>query len=1162
MNKIAFLLLLPLFAYTNDQIQKDYDYKYPSAGKQAISIRIESIRNEIKSSGWQDSLLDIYKSYLSNNKIDYSNEINILNKLPGNFQTDYLKSLVLKMGNRYNDMFILLSRDISQNPAYLPYYDDLVFAAFACGKDSVITKTVISNNIISYQNKSYLQALINSFMGNYNEAMTFYKKALPYYKKNKYFLYNLSYAYRNLDDYPAALGVIQDALKNSTGDYYFTAKANLAAGSLYFLSGDYKAAEEFYKKANSFSTKISDKIDEAVSLVDLGIMEDQNGNFAAARENYLKAAGISLEYGDIETNALAYSELGVSYSLTGDLLKAKDSYKKSYSMYKMLGRKLRLSLLSDNLARLYMQEFNYDKAIKLYKEGLTYAGENKRARAINLIGLGDAHSNLADYSKALEYYNMAKKASAGIKDISLEMETRLGIGSVNYNLGNYLTAYKEFNNSLELCIQSKNIYSISDIYQKMGLVFAQLDSTGKAMDSFTSSITLSTKYSIPYLKALSLIDLAGLKLNQNNIIGIEKLLGEAKTISKENSFYYLTAAAGILSGRVKEKLLHYKDAGKEFSDALKIADKLNEPNIRIELDYLLAGLNEKMSMYDSAAKYYSAAINIIDRISYSLYSKDEVQIEYFAGKDDVYKAYINMLLSEKKYAKAFEILDHSRSRNTLQNLVNLKIGSIITDKEIAEKLYDYEWKLNSGFYELPAIDSIKTEYHKFKEMIEAKFPGIEDYLSQINLKTLSDIQRNISSNEYFISFYTSGENTFVFLIGRNEFNTFKENITEEDLIKAVHKISPYFNSNSENENIMNNKDLFSFNSISSNTLYKEILKDVLNSIPKGNKIIFSLSPELVIVPMEFLVTDLSRSGSPYDYKNNKYLIEDYQISYTPSIDLYIKEKLNNLKNDGKVLLVGNPKFKESMPGYAVNRGGIEEDGGLQRNIPLLPLKYSGNELSEISSLIKVNKILTGGNANEANFIKEAPLSSVIHISTHSLLLKMRPVIFLSNFDNRDNGLIEMNDIVKLKLNSDMITLSSCSSGLGRIDESEGIIGMVKAFYEAGAKSVVVSLWQVDDKYTADFMTLFYKNLSDGMDKSEALRQAKIRFIKNYSANPYYWSAFVLSGNTSEINIKRNTSLNKYLLSAAITLLAVMLICYLRFYYYPGKNNAARRAKIS
>jgi CHAT domain-containing protein len=131
----------------------------------------------------------------------------------------------------------------------------------------------------------------------------------------------------------------------------------------------------------------------------------------------------------------------------------------------------------------------------------------------------------------------------------------------------------------------------------------------------------------------------------------------------------------------------------------------------------------------------------------------------------------------------------------------------------------------------------------------------------------------------------------------------------------------------------------------------------------------------------------------------------------------------------------------------------------------------------------------------------------------------------------------------MKLNSDLVVLSSCNSGLGEIDPSEGILGMTKAFFEAGAKSVVVSLWDVNDKYTSKFMELFYQRLSEGDDKSKALRLAKIDFIREYSPNPYYWGAFVLSGNTSAISLKHK--INFFLYFAGLLLVIVISIIFIR-----------------
>ncbi|MCK7526434.1 MAG: CHAT domain-containing protein [Ignavibacteriales bacterium] len=126
-------------------------------------------------------------------------------------------------------------------------------------------------------------------------------------------------------------------------------------------------------------------------------------------------------------------------------------------------------------------------------------------------------------------------------------------------------------------------------------------------------------------------------------------------------------------------------------------------------------------------------------------------------------------------------------------------------------------------------------------------------------------------------------------------------------------------------------------------------------------------------------------------------------------------------------------------------------------------------------------------------------------------------MFSQNEDKQEDGYLERGEILQLKLNTDLVVLSSCRSGLGEIDECRRRYRNAKIFFEAGAKSVVVSLWDVNDKYTSLFMQSFYKFLSDGFDKSEALRKAKIFFKENYSANPYYWSAFVLSGDVSKIH---------------------------------------------
>ena len=248
-------------------------------------------------------------------------------------------------------------------------------------------------------------------------------------------------------------------------------------------------------------------------------------------------------------------------------------------------------------------------------------------------------------------------------------------------------------------------------------------------------------------------------------------------------------------------------------------------------------------------------------------------------------------------------------------------------------------------------------------------------------------------------------------------------------------------------------------------------------------------------------------------------------------------------NEDKVLLVGDPQISDKDFALSYRGGLLEDDSFNARNIVLFPLKYSKEEIQNVNSLFSNGLTLLSDDATEQKFKENASQSSIIHLSTHSFLHKNQPLIIFSLDKNKkEDGYLESGEILQLKLNSDLVVLSSCRSGLGEIDEAEGVIGMQKAFFEAGAKSVVVSLWDVNDKYTSLFMQSFYKYISEDYDKSEALRKAKIFFKQNYSANPYYWSAFVLSGDVSKIqNVK--TASSNYLLFILLGVFASIFAIY-------------------
>jgi len=255
------------------------------------------------------------------------------------------------------------------------------------------------------------------------------------------------------------------------------------------------------------------------------------------------------------------------------------------------------------------------------------------------------------------------------------------------------------------------------------------------------------------------------------------------------------------------------------------------------------------------------------------------------------------------------------------------------------------------------------------------------------------------------------------------------------------------------------------------------------------------------------------------------------------------QKKLKYQNEDKVLLVGDPQISDKDFALSYRGGLLEDDSFNSRTVILFPLRYSKEEVQNLNSMFSNGFTLLSDDATEKKFKENAAQSSIIHLSTHSFLHKNRPlIIFSQNKEEKEDGYLESGEILQLKLNSDLVVLSSCRSGLGEIDNAEGVLGMQKSFFEAGAKSVVVSLWDVNDKYTSIFMQSFYKYLSEGFDKSEALRKAKIFFKKNHSANPYYWSAFVLSGDVSKItNIKFSSS--SYLIYILLGIFVSIVVIY-------------------
>jgi len=1104
---------------------------------------LNELKNKIVGNTFPQEMLENYEFYLLNNKIEFDQELNFLSGLKSSFETEYLQSVILFKENDFSNAFVKLLSLLNTNPTYYPYYELLTKAARITNNESNVENNF--NKITSEKFKNYLKAQLSYQKAEYLSAKELFNIVLKSDSTSFETLYMIAYTQRNLGKYDSALEYFNKAVKIVERNEKLLAKVTIAIGSLFYLSGNYEKAKELYKRGLKTASESGNNTEKIKALLNFGMILDEEGNIDKARVNFEEASKLAAEIGDNELEATCLSEYAVSYTYTDERIKAREKYEQSFLLFQKLKNKRRVAVTAVNIGNSFLNVANYKSSIKYYELGLKEAGENVRTKMLALRGLGDVYTNLSDFAKALDYYTKAKILAKQINDVPANAKINIGLGILYFNLEMPQKALELLKESERSLSETENPYLKLEIEQKIGIIYSSIDSLSLAYSYLKNSTNLAKIFGDIYSEILSNTFLVDILIKQGDINFASPLLNETIKSTIENDYKQLLGLQNLLLSEISKAKLDKTNQIKYISRAKTYAAESNDFSTLITANQKLGEIYEQNHELEKAEKYYQTAIDLIENNYNSLFTKSDIQIKFFSNYYSVYNSLINLYLSESKFSSAFELLEKSKAKNTNQNLVILKLESAFNNDKLLNEYFDFTWKLNSGLYNEDELNLIAERLKIIKDSISLVNPNYGAYLNNNSHFSFNEIQKKLKANQYFISFFVQNNYLFAFQISSLGLKTKRINVSLNKLNELKSAISPYYNNNIANNEISFNKDLFAFNAESAQEFYKNIVQPIVSEIPTDSKIIFSLPSEMMNIPFEFLVTKSNSDSSPYLLDDKRFLINDFNISYTPSALIWNKLKNDNRSNSKIALLIGDPFFDSDNQEAAGMRGLTSEMDFNSRNINNLRLEYSADEIETISSLLGDEKIYLAKDATETAFKNNVERASIVHLSTHSFLYKNNPLILFSNDDKENDGFLEVGEILKLNLRSDMVVLSSCKSGLGRIDKAEGIIGMQKAFFDAGAKSMVVSHWDVDDKYTSIFMKYFYSFLSDGYSKSESLRLAKLKFIKLNKANPYYWSAFTIAGNDMPIGIE----IKNYNFVILLTILFSILVLGFYFLYY-------------
>ncbi|MEG4083706.1 CHAT domain-containing protein [Microcoleus sp. POL10_C6] len=723
---------------------------------------------------------------------------------------------------------------------------------------------------------------------------------------------------------------------------------------------------------------------------------------------------------------------------------------------------------------------DYSKAIACYQQNLELARLSRdRAReGYALNNLGATYYAIGDYEKAISYHQQRLAQAESRDDLLGKGQAFIGLGAAYGAIGNYKKAIEYYQQSLEVAHALKSADLEASVLRNLGLLYYAQKEYKKAVEYQEQSLAIAKQQRDRRGEALALSNLGLVHYS---------LTDYAKAIDDQKQSLAIASALGdrFVQGRALENLgiayyavKNYSQAIESHQQSLVIARELSDRHAEGRALTNLGDALYKAKQPAEAIKALFSAIEIWESLRSDLENNDLNLVSIFETQETSYSTLQEVLANQNQHKKALEITERGRAQAFVRLLTNR-----FSSQSAQATLKSSESQIKPlNIQEIQQIakeqNSTLVSYSIIKEVREA------------------DGQRKLQDSELYIwVMQPTGKFDFrrITLKGLVEEKTsLKALITEgrcfiPSCLRNKQRSQPATNP-TPTRPIVEQR----FLNPSLQELYQLLIEPIADLLPQdpASRITFIPHESLFLVPFAAL----------QDSSGN-YLIEKHTILTAPSIQvLSLTKKQQQLASGKGALVVGNP----TMPSVAFTTN--------QPPQQLSSLPHSETEAIAIAQLLNAEP-LTGDKATKVAVLQQIERSRIVHLATHGILddvegLGVPGVIALAPSKD-DSGLLTASEIFNLRLNAELVVLSACNTGRGRIT-GDGIIGLSRSFIAAGVPSVVVSLWSVSDESTADLMAEFYRQMQLTPDIAQALRKAMLVTLVKHP-NPVDWAAFTLIG---------------------------------------------------
>jgi len=513
---------------------------------------------------------------------------------------------------------------------------------------------------------------------------------------------------------------------------------------------------------------------------------------------------------------------------------------------------------------------------------------------------------------------------------------------------------------------------------------------------------------------------------------------------------------------------HIKEAKEGYDLLLKRPETSNNGDIYWMILFDRGKIAEAEGNRKEAIEFYRRAIEVIEQ-QRSTINTEASKIGFVGDKQQVYHRLVAALVAEGQSAKAFEYVERSKARALVDLLASKKdfAPSTVDQQQVAALVKELDTLDTEALVQETTAQPERSRLRSSRDLeVKAKLRAVAPELASlvtVGRVTTTDIQSLLQRDETLVEFYYQGDDLYVFVLSKDAVKAVKLN--GANLPAEVGQ----FRTGLEDRRTKRYAEF-------SQKLYDRLIKPIEPLVTTRQLLIVSHGV------LHYLPFSALQSGT-------EYLADRYSIRHLPSASVMQFLKDRKTQRPQAVLAFGNPDLGK----------------------PEYDLKFAQDEAVAIAKGFPQAKVLVRKEATKTALKTLGPQFSYLHFATHGKFDPDAPLnsgLLLAS-DAQNDGFLSLGELYSLRLNADLVTLSACETGLGKISNGDDVVGLARGFLYAGSNAIVASLWEVDDAATSFLMTEFYANLKK-TNKREALRQAQLA-TKNKYDHPFYWAAFQLTG---------------------------------------------------